>query len=72
MKLTTRGKVLAIAFWISTALILGFVTAPFNWYSPLPDCEWEDSYNCHWNASTQGNGQGHSFVNLGGSIIYLD
>jgi len=31
----------------------------------LPDCEFEDSANCHWNAETMGNGYGDSFVRLG-------
>lgn len=24
-------------------------------------CEYEDDYNCYWNARTMGNGEGHSF-----------
>ena len=30
----------------------------------LPPCATEDSTMCVWDASTQGNGQGHSFISL--------
>lgn len=30
----------------------------------LPPCATEDSTNCYWDASAQGNGQGHDFVYL--------
>lgn len=36
----------------------------------LPPCETEDSTWCAWDAQTQGNGAGQSFVNLGGWMIY--
>lgn len=32
----------------------------------LPACEWEDSRNCSWNATTSGNGAGVSFVDVDG------
>ena len=35
----------------------------------LPPCATEDSTNCHWDAQTRGNGQGVSFVDLGGMLI---
>lgn len=35
-------------------------------------CELEDSTNCYWNAPTMGNGEGSSFVNLDGTITYID
>lgn len=38
----------------------------------LPPCEYEDSPNCAWDASTSGNGIGHSFVDLAGTAYYLD
>lgn len=42
----------------------------------LPACPTEDSFNCRWNAATNGNGQGMSFVALGseddGVLIYED
>ena len=37
----------------------------------LPPCQEEDSTNCHWDASTRGNGQGASFVDLVGYVLYL-
>lgn len=35
----------------------------------LPPCPTEDSANCGWNATTQGNGVGTSFVNVDGVLI---
>ena len=37
----------------------------------LPPCATEDSANCYWNARTMGNGQGRSFIDLGGYLIRL-
>ena len=34
-------------------------------------CQTEDSYNCTWYADVQGNGQGRSFVDIAGMVIYL-
>lgn len=33
-------------------------------YLILPPCDREDSLNCYWDASVQGNGQGQSFFTL--------
>lgn len=38
----------------------------------LPPCPTEDSENCVWDAEVQGNGQGRSFIRLGGVTRYLD
>lgn len=35
-------------------------------------CEHEDSTNCSWNAQVQGNGEGDSFVDIGGTAFYID
>lgn len=45
------------------AFILALLTAI------LPPCATEDANNCSWNASTQGNGQGSSFVVLNGTVL---
>lgn len=37
----------------------------------LSPCEYEDSSNCYWNGAEQGNGIGASFVNIGGTLYYL-
>jgi len=37
---------------------------------PLHACPTEDSDNCYWDAATRGNGQGLSFVNVNGRVIY--
>ena len=34
-------------------------------------CKNEDSRNCFWWAEGRGNGRGHSFIDLGGRVIYL-
>lgn len=36
----------------------------------LKACEQEDSENCFWDATTRGNGQGRSFINIRGHIFY--
>lgn len=38
----------------------------------LTPCATESSDNCYWNAQTQGNGQGTSFVSVNGSVWYLN
>jgi len=35
----------------------------------LPPCQSEDSNNCAWDAQSQGNKVGTSFVNVGGFTI---
>ena len=37
----------------------------------LPACEYEDSDNCYWDASSSGNGEGASFVAFRGGVYYL-
>lgn len=38
----------------------------------LPACQTEDSINCVWNAESQGNGYGRSFVaHADGTVEYL-
>lgn len=33
-------------------------------------CRWEDDSNCYWDAKVSGNGQGRSFIDLNGEVIY--
>lgn len=49
------------------ALLLILLTGAAH---PLPACPTEDSDNCHWNASTHGNGVGHSFTVINGEVHY--
>ena len=37
----------------------------------LPACATEDSTNCVWDASVQGNGTGASFVDIDGTAYYF-
>lgn len=39
-------------------------------FALLPTCAHEDSTNCAWDASTQGNGVGTSFIDLAGVVIH--
>lgn len=36
----------------------------------LGECATEDSDNCYWDASSHGNGEGTSFVNIDGVTYY--
>lgn len=36
-----------------------------------PPCATEDSPNCVWVASAQGNGEGSSFVDIDGTAYYI-
>lgn len=38
----------------------------------LPACPTEDSDNCIWFASEQGNGEGHSFYTIMGETTYFE
>lgn len=38
----------------------------------IPACPMEDSTNCFWNASTQGNGQGRSFIDWEGVAYFAE
>lgn len=40
-----------------------------TWGAP---CVTEDSSWCVWNAPTQGDGTGHSFIALQDSVIWID
>lgn len=40
--------------------------------SRFPRCEYEDSENCYWDATTMGNGTGTSFVNVNGHWYMVD
>lgn len=37
----------------------------------LGPCEYEDSPNCVWDASTEGNGVGSSFFDINGTVYYF-
>lgn len=39
--------------------------------TPLPMCATEDSTNCKWDADTQGNGIGQSFIDIEGKQIFI-
>jgi hypothetical protein len=60
-------KTIVVTLAVALGIGLGFVL-PAGASSPtLPvwttrPCKTEDSVNCFWDARTQGNGRGHSFI----------
>lgn len=38
----------------------------------LPPCPTEDSSNCYWDATVQGDGNGMSFIDIDGTAYYTD
>jgi len=47
-------------------LAIGFGVGGLIFMGPegtLPPCQTEDSTHCYWDASVQGNGLGHDFIN---------
>lgn len=36
----------------------------------VPECAYEDSTNCVWDAGDRGNGKGRSFIDIGGLTLY--
>lgn len=38
----------------------------------FPACELEDSPNCYWDATSAGNGEGVSFIDVDGFVFYAD
>lgn len=63
-----RGwKVMALAIlsWVAVLTLIAFVIMLL-----IPACKTEDSSNCGWDAAKQGNGQGRSFIDIGGVTIY--
>jgi hypothetical protein len=41
-------------------------------FAILPPCPTEDSSWCSWDARSQGNGAGTSFVAIGDTVVYID
>ena len=53
------------AFLAVCAFVAGMLFAAIA----MTPCGYEDSMNCRWDASTQGNGHGRSFVDVAGWTI---
>lgn len=53
------------------AIATGLTVVAITGGASLPYCIAEDSTNCYWNAAKQGNGEGRSFIDLSGAVIYL-
>ncbi len=55
----------AIVFGSLTLIVISLCVIMF------PECANEDSMNCYWNAATNGNGIGQSFIDIAGITYYL-
>lgn len=60
----TAWYVFAFAL-IVTLTVFGSIVAS------LPECPQEDSNNCIWHGNKSGNGQGATFIDINGVVIYL-
>ena len=62
----TALATLVVLIGLSVGLSVAVASEP-----PLPPCETEDAdYDCIWDASEQGNGQGRDFIVLDGVTFY--
>lgn len=55
---------------VRVGLVFAILTAGYVW-ALTPSCATEDSTNCYWDANTQGNGQGRSFIDINGTAYYF-
>lgn len=53
---------------LTATILLAFSTAT----ATLPPCQFEDSTNCYWDATTMGNGTGTSFIDLNGTTYHQE
>lgn len=68
-KMTATMLALGMALGMSLTACLAASTEPTG---ELPPCATEDSTNCVWDAETQGNGQGTSFIDIDGTTYPLE
>ena len=72
-----RIDLIATAFLV---LVIGIVIGCF-WQANEPEtpavnqfpttpCVTEDSRDCYWDATIRGNGEGRSFWDIGGEVVY--
>jgi hypothetical protein len=70
-----ESAVKALIAGAAIAGITGFVGAGYGAgvivYSVSHPCVTEDSSNCFWDAG-RGNGLGHSFVDINGTVFYIN
>lgn len=59
---------LNIAIIIVAVITFVFVGVTYNLMST--PCAEEDSLNCVWDASVQGNGVGQSYINISNDFVY--
>ena len=63
-----KNRDVLIATIVMVVLCAIIIMDPHNW----EPCPTEDSTNCYWDAQTQGNGEGQSFIAFNDDvIIYL-
>lgn len=68
-KITTKGALSVIIFTALVMVVFYFIVqAPSD---TLSACQTEDqTSDCYWDATVQGNGQGQSFTVQDGEVIY--
>lgn len=71
MYLAIRSTVRAAFYMSILACIVLLPHAIAYTLVPTPPCPTEDSTDCVWNADVQGNGEGRSFVDIGGTAYYF-
>lgn len=72
MKASDAGAMIIVVGGIFGLTFWGLNIASEEPQSTLPACATEDSDNCRWDADTQGNGIGRSFVVVNGVVTYED
>lgn len=65
-----RSQWRTIWYVFAFAVIVG-LTVGWGFIASLPECPTEDSTNCIWHADVSGNGEGSTFIDINGWVIYL-
>lgn len=58
-------------YTILGSLMMGCLMLMVWGFINIQPCQYEDSSNCYWDAKTMGNGQGRSFVDIGGHPFHF-
>lgn len=61
----------ATAWYVFAAVLITTLFLAGTFVQSLPECPTEDSSNCIWHGDQSGNGQGSTFIDLNGWVIYL-
>ena len=61
LSLLVASLLVATGLSVASSASADAPTPVTTWFAERP-CQYEDSVNCGWDAGTQGNGGGHSFI----------